>query len=175
MLLSVPPEYTILHLRAFYRGRLHRYASNPRAQLHFTRGYWNFAPTALFVAAKKEYLQTQELPFPVSDLRFPVSLFKQSPAGLRRRKQECSPFEYNHSTSFCMFRPSTHFSNSEHSTAGGYTDMHRIPGLHCIPPGVIDISHLRRSSFLKSRYPIDNGQLTMDNEKHRCVIGAADP
>jgi len=50
-----------------------------------------------------------------------------------------------------MFRPNTYHRIYQHSTAAGFIGMHRTPGLHFIPPGVIKISHLRRSLSLQRK------------------------
>jgi len=46
--------------------------------------------------------------------------------------------------SLSSFRPKEHDLFCKRSTADDFIDVRRIPGFHCIPPRVIDISRLRR-------------------------------
>ena len=44
--------------------------------------------------------------------------------------------------SLSKFRPKEHSLFCQRFTADDFMGVHRIPGFHCIPPGVIDIPHL---------------------------------
>ena len=84
-------------------------------------------------------------------LRFCIKAKMKARPARTKESRMSTQTHRSYKKTFYPLRPNTYHRIYQHSTTAGFLGLHRIPGLHCIPPGVIKISHLRRSLSLQRK------------------------